>query len=56
VRELQAMTEVADAWRPGLGADLRALALISLGGMEYWAAAPDDAARHLDSGVSLARR
>jgi LuxR family transcriptional regulator, maltose regulon positive regulatory protein len=50
------MTEVADAPRPGLGAEMRALALISLGRMEYWAAAPDDAARHLDSGVSLARR
>jgi LuxR family maltose regulon positive regulatory protein len=56
VRVLQAMTEVADASRPGLGADLRALALISLGGTEYWAAAPDDAARHLESGVALARR
>jgi LuxR family transcriptional regulator, maltose regulon positive regulatory protein len=56
VRELQAMAEVADASRPGLGADLRALALISLGSMEYWAAAPDDAARHLESGVALARR
>ena len=56
VRELQAMTEVADASRPGLGADLRALALISLGGTEYWAAAPDEAARHLESGVVLARR
>jgi LuxR family transcriptional regulator, maltose regulon positive regulatory protein len=56
VRELQAMTEVADASRPGLGADLRALALISLGGTEYWAAAPGDAARHLESGVALARR
>jgi LuxR family transcriptional regulator, maltose regulon positive regulatory protein len=55
-RELQAMTEVADASRPGLGADLRALALISLGGTEFWAAAPDDAARHLESGVALARR
>ncbi len=56
VRELQAMTEVADASRPGLGADLRALALISLGSTQYWAAAPEDAARHLDSGVALARR
>jgi LuxR family transcriptional regulator, maltose regulon positive regulatory protein len=56
VRELQAMTEVADASRPGLGTDLRALALITLGATQYWAAAPDDAARHLDSGVKLARR
>jgi LuxR family transcriptional regulator, maltose regulon positive regulatory protein len=56
VGELQAMTEAADASRPGLGADLRALALISLGATEYWAAAPEDAVRHLDSGVALARR
>jgi len=56
VRELQAMTEVADASRRGLGADLRALALISLGGTEFWADAYDDAARHLEQGVALARR
>ena len=55
VRELQAMTEVADAAQPGLGADLRALALISLGSTEFWADAWDDAARHLDSGIALAR-
>ena len=34
-RDLQAMTEVADAAQPGLGADLSALALISLGSTEY---------------------
>jgi LuxR family transcriptional regulator, maltose regulon positive regulatory protein len=56
VRELQAMTEVADAAQPGLGADLRALALISLGSTEFWAFAWDDAARHLESGIALARR
>jgi len=56
VRELQAMTEVADASRPGLGADLRALALISLGSTEFWAFPWDDAARHLESGIALARR
>ena len=55
-RELQAMTEVADAAQPGLGADLRALALISLGSTEFWALAWDDAARHLESGIALARR
>jgi LuxR family transcriptional regulator, maltose regulon positive regulatory protein len=55
-RELQAMTEVADAARPGLGADLRALALISLGATQFWADAPDDAARHLEQGVALARQ
>jgi LuxR family maltose regulon positive regulatory protein len=55
-RELQAMTEVADAARPGLGADLQALALISLGSTEFWAFAWDDAERHLESGIALARR
>ena len=55
-RDLQAMADVADASRPGLGADLRALALISLGGTEHWAAAPDDAAQHVELGVALARR
>jgi LuxR family transcriptional regulator, maltose regulon positive regulatory protein len=56
VRELQAMTEVADAARPGLGADLRALALISLGGTERWAGAHDDSKQHLERGIELARR
>jgi LuxR family maltose regulon positive regulatory protein len=58
VRELQAMTEIADASRPGLGTDLRALALISLGGTEFWADAYEygDAARHLEQGVALARQ
>jgi len=56
VQELQAMTEVADAARPGLGADLGALALISLGATQFWTDAYRDAERHLDSGVALARR
>ena len=41
---------------PGLGADLSTLALISLGGTERWAGAHDDAKRHLERGVELARR
>jgi LuxR family transcriptional regulator, maltose regulon positive regulatory protein len=53
---LQAVVEAADATRPGLIEDLRALALISLGSTEFWAAAADDAARHLESGIALARR
>ena len=55
-RELQAMAEVADAAQPGLGADLSALALISLGSTEFWATASEDAERCLDRGIALARR
>ena len=57
---------VAEEWRrrlkdaaaqPGLGEDLRALALISLGVTELWAAARfEEAERHLEQGVALARR
>ena len=55
-RELQAMTEVADAAQPGLGVDLRALALISLGATQFWTDAYRDAERNLESGIALARR
>jgi LuxR family transcriptional regulator, maltose regulon positive regulatory protein len=55
-RELQAMAEVADAARPGLAADLSALALISLGSTELLATASEDAERYLDRGVTLARQ
>jgi LuxR family transcriptional regulator, maltose regulon positive regulatory protein len=54
-RELHAMAEVADAARPGLGADLSALVLISLGSTEFWASASEDAERYLDRGIALAR-
>ena len=50
------MTEVADAAQPGLGADLSALALISLGSTELWATASEDAERYLDRGIALARQ
>ncbi|MGH7736138.1 MAG: hypothetical protein ACREOE_21185, partial [Gemmatimonadales bacterium] len=53
---LQAIAEAEDATQPGLIEDLRALALISLGSTEFWALAWDDAARHLESGIALARR
>src|SRR5262245_45435242 len=46
----------AGAARPGLGEELRALALISLGSAEYWAARFEDAERYLEQGVALARR
>ena len=55
-RDLQAMAEVADAAQPGLGEDLSALALISLGSTELWATASQDAERCLDRGIALARR
>jgi LuxR family maltose regulon positive regulatory protein len=55
-RRLAAITEGGDAAQPGLTEDLRALALIRLGSTEFWAAAPDDAERHLEQGVALARR
>jgi LuxR family transcriptional regulator, maltose regulon positive regulatory protein len=42
--------------RAGLGEELRALALISLGGTEWWTARFEDAERHLDQGVALAGR
>ena len=55
-RDLQAMAEVADAAQPGLGADLSALALISLGSTELWATASGDAEGYLDRGIALARQ
>jgi LuxR family transcriptional regulator, maltose regulon positive regulatory protein len=45
-----------DPAAPGLGADLSTLALIGLGSTEAWAGASDDAKRHLERGVELARR
>jgi LuxR family transcriptional regulator, maltose regulon positive regulatory protein len=62
-RRLQAMAEAPEAVQPGLaparaglGEDLRALALISLGGAELWAVRFEDAERHLEQGVALAGR
>jgi LuxR family maltose regulon positive regulatory protein len=53
---LQVMAEAPAAMRPGLGEDLRALALTSLGITEYWAASTEDAERHLEGGIALADR
>jgi LuxR family maltose regulon positive regulatory protein len=55
-QRLQAAAEAPEAVRPGLGQELRALALISLGSAEFWAARFEEAERHLDQGVALARR
>ena len=54
-RRLQAAAEAPEA-APGLGEELRALALISLGSAEYGAARIEDAAAHLEQGAVLARR
>src|SRR5215469_9625109 len=54
-QRLATMAEGGDAAQPGLGEDLRALALISLGSTGFWAAWLD-AGRHLESGIRLARR
>jgi LuxR family transcriptional regulator, maltose regulon positive regulatory protein len=53
---LQAAAEDAATARPGLGEDLRALALISLGSTKVWATQPEEAYEHLQQGVALARR
>jgi len=55
-QRLQAMTEAPQAAQPGLGQELRALALISLGETEYWTARLEESDRHLQQGVELARR
>ncbi|MGH9108951.1 MAG: LuxR C-terminal-related transcriptional regulator [Acidimicrobiales bacterium] len=55
-QRLSTMTEEADVAPSGLGEELRALALISLGTTELWAGMPEDAVRHLEQGVALARR
>jgi LuxR family maltose regulon positive regulatory protein len=49
------MAEAPDAAQPPVGEELRALALISLGTTEFWAAG-EDPERHLEMGVALARR
>ena len=55
-QRLLALTETADAAHLGLGEDLRAAAVISLGIAEIWALRFEDAERHLTQGVALARR
>jgi len=59
-QRLQAIAEAPEMARelalPGLGEELRGLALISLGITEVWAAQFEVAERHLEYGVALARR
>jgi LuxR family transcriptional regulator, maltose regulon positive regulatory protein len=51
-----AQYDLAPAAGAELGGDLRALALIDLGIAEAWTARFDEANRHLDDGIALARR
>jgi len=55
-RRLQAAAEAPDAARTGLGAELCALALVSLGTAEQWATRFAEAGTHLEQGVALARQ
>ena len=55
VQRLAATAGDTDAVPPGLTEDLRALALISLGSAEFWAAG-EDAGRYLQAGLTVARR
>src|SRR5215472_11732040 len=55
-QRLQGAAEAPEVARSGLGQDLRALALISLGSAELWVARFEEAERHLEQGVALARR
>jgi LuxR family maltose regulon positive regulatory protein len=55
-QRLLALMNTADAARLGLGEDLRAATLISLGIAEIWVLRFEDAERHLEQGIDLARR
>jgi LuxR family maltose regulon positive regulatory protein len=55
-QRLQAAAGAPEAAQPGLGEELRGLALISLGIAEVWASRFGQAEPHLEQGVALARR
>ena len=55
-QRLQDAAEAPETTQPGLGQEMRALALISLGGAELWVARFEQAERHLEQGVALAGR
>ncbi len=54
--EAQRLLAPAVTAEPGLGGDLRVLALIDLGIAEAWTARFEEADRHLGDGIALARR
>src|SRR6185437_13614032 len=53
-QRLLALATTAEPAQPGLGGELRALALINLGTAELWASRFDEADRHLADGIALA--
>ena len=55
-QRLLAPVDAADGTDLGMGEERRALALISLGIAETWAYRSDEAERHLEQGVALARQ
>ena len=55
-QRLLAPAMTAESGQPGVGEDLRALALINLGTAELWTSRFDGAGRHLEDGIALARR
>ena len=55
-QRLQALAGAPEPAQPGLGEDLRALALVSLGSTEVWTTRFEEAHRDLEQGVVLARR
>jgi LuxR family maltose regulon positive regulatory protein len=55
-QRLLAPAMAAEADQPGIGEDLRALALLNLGIAELWTARFDEAGRHLGDGVAVARQ
>jgi LuxR family maltose regulon positive regulatory protein len=55
-QRLLAPVEAANGADPGLSGERRSLALISLGIAETWSYRTDEAARHLEQGVALARQ
>jgi LuxR family transcriptional regulator, maltose regulon positive regulatory protein len=59
IAEMQALEAAAQAETAGertFGNDIRAAALMDLGVAELWSARVDDARRHLEEGLALARR
>jgi LuxR family maltose regulon positive regulatory protein len=55
-QQLQALADAPSPSQPGLGDDLRALTLLSLGDSEIWTGQPDRAESHLRQGGMLARQ
>jgi len=55
-QRLQAAAEASESAQSSLSQDLRSLALISLGSAEVWTTRLEEAERHLEQGVALARR